>query len=272
MLIVLTAVTVEVLGHGDLSDYGALQRDWFITINHALASAPGQIWSNLTLLGDGAVLLALLSPLILWRPQAWGAMLGAAPFAGALSATAKHWFAMPRPAAVLDPQQINVIGDALTAHNSLPSGHALTIFTGLIALLAVLLPRPAGWRQWSVVAGGLLLAGVLCLSRIAVGAHWPLDLVVGAALGWVAGLLGAALSRRYAGWPQVRRGITGRCLSVVILGLSIALLIRAADTPPGPPALWLAGITAAAVAFCLLVGWPRQPAQPSVISEPARPG
>ncbi len=60
------------------------------------------------------------------------------------------------------------------AHASFPSGHATTAFA-LAALLALLYPR------WA--AGFLALAALIGLSRVVLGAHFPSDVLAGAALG-----------------------------------------------------------------------------------------
>lgn len=183
--------------HLDRTGYWTSQIDWFITLNLALSAWPGQIWSNLTLLGDAAVLIVLLCPLLVWRPQAWAAMLGAAPVAAAIWVTGKYLAAMPRPAAVLDQQHFTVIGDTLSVYNSLPSGHMITVFAATIAVFATLIPQPRSGRDWSSLLAGLPVAAIVCLSRVAIGAHWPLDLLAGAAGGWIAGLSGAALAWRH---------------------------------------------------------------------------
>jgi membrane-associated phospholipid phosphatase len=251
-MVLLTAVAVAT--HADVDRYGEIQRDWFIGLNHLLNVWPEAVWGNLTLLGDAAVLLALLSPLLLFRPQAWMAMIGAAPLASALSILGKRLLEVPRPGAVIDPGQFSFIGHALIAHDSLPSGHAITVFAGLIAVLATLTPRPSDWRQRGLVGAVLLIAIAICLSRIAIGLHWPLDLLGGAALGWLAGLFGAALVRRYQGWRRWRYRPAGRyVLATVGIALGIVLLDRALSAPRGNLVLWLAGLCSLSVSFCLLI-------------------
>lgn len=41
---------------------------------------------------------------------------------------------------------------------------------------------------------GLMFATLLSISRVAVGAHWPLDIVVGRSLGYLAGPSGVYLT------------------------------------------------------------------------------
>jgi membrane-associated phospholipid phosphatase len=70
-------------------------------------------------------------------------------------------------------------GDVPVASQSFPSGHAV-----LIASLAVLV-TPYLRGRWQVVPW-LLVAGV-CIGRVYVGAHNPLDVVAGCGLGMVIG-------------------------------------------------------------------------------------
>ncbi|MET0090922.1 MAG: phosphatase PAP2 family protein [Candidatus Thiodiazotropha sp.] len=216
----------------DQLDYCAIQGDAFIALNRWLNNWPALLWSNLTQLGDGAVLAPLLSVLILWRPQAWAAALAAAPLDALLSVSFKHLEAVPRPADYLDPHQFVVIGHTLKAHNSFPSGHSLTVFACTIAVLVTLYMYERSWRLVALTLVAFVFACAVAISRVAVGAHWPLDVLGGALLGSMAGVVGAALAARYPRWWRLQPGSIPRCVvSVILLLMSLSLFYRAFDKP-----------------------------------------
>ena len=61
-----------------------------------------------------------------------------------------------------------------TAFHSMPSGHTLASFAGLV-MIGMLAPR-AKWFTWT-------LAIVIGVSRVCAGAHWPSDVIFGAVWG-----------------------------------------------------------------------------------------
>jgi membrane-associated phospholipid phosphatase len=84
----------------------------------------------------------------------------------------------PRPLSVLDPAQVHVLLAPLRGYSAFPSGHSAS--AAALATWALLrFGRPA----WPL----LVLALLGGLSRVAVGAHWTVD-VLG---GWTIGVLSA---------------------------------------------------------------------------------
>lgn len=106
----------------------------------------------------------------------------------------------PRPAEVFGAHA-NVILDNAEMHHSFPSGHAafaVLLATSLMPGLAV------GWR-WALAG----FAFLICLSRVVVGAHFPADVLAGAAIAWgVARALRALLN---AFKPHPASPCQGRC-------------------------------------------------------------
>lgn len=228
----------------------------FSTINHAASPWPARVWSALTAIGDASVLFALLSPLVLIRPQALAAVLAAVPVGGLFSVLLKRLFDAPRPAAVLDVAQFHLIGPLLSNH-SFPSGHTISAFAAAVAVLAVLQPAartsgPSAIRFTGFFIAAIGLATAVGISRVAVGAHWPVDVLAGAACGWLAGLSGAAVSRR---WPLLWQGARSqRCLTVVLIGIAVSLLWRPLEYPLGAPIVWL---SVASVVMTAVILWVR---------------
>lgn len=230
----------------------------FLTLNAALAALPEAMWAGLTLLGDSTVLMLLLAPFLLYRPRVWAAVLASVP-AGGLFALAKYWASVPRPPAVL--ADFNLIGAALH-NNSFPSGHSITVFAAAAAVLAVLAPSPRRGGEWLQIAAGLLVALLVAVSRIAVGAHWPLDLIAGAAGGWLAGLSGVLLARHTGWWAWLLLGPGRRVAGVGLVVWGLMLWLQPHETAASVIVLGLAGLCGIGVGLrLLLAGGPVQPTQ-----------
>lgn len=111
----------------------------------------------------------------------------------AAAALLKGVLAFPRPAVALAGGVVRAIGQPDSRY-SMPSGHAT-----YIAVVAASLWPLLQWRGRSVV---MLLVLAVCWSRVALGAHFPADVLFGLALGVVSVLAVAkpveiALQRPY---------------------------------------------------------------------------
>lgn len=162
----------------------------FRALNRWFSVLPDIVWALLSLFGTGWAIYAATAP-ALWRaPRIILAWICAAPLAGVLTRVGKNLADNPRPLEVLGLEGIHVIGEPLFIA-AMPSGHAITAFAGATAIYFALEPgRRLRWLWLFVFA-----LGVAC-SRIAVGAHWPADVSVGAAIGLLSGLTGAWLAGR----------------------------------------------------------------------------
>jgi membrane-associated phospholipid phosphatase len=186
----------------------------FLWINGHAGAATGDVfWANVTVLGDSLVALTLLLWLVGRRGDIVWAVIVAAVVATALSQGLKHVLDVARPAAVLSPDVIHVIGTTYR-RDSFPSGHTTTVFT-VLGVVCLRLER----RAW---AGLLLPVGMfIALARVAVGAHWPMDLLGGAVCGWIAAVCGVWLASR-ASWGEGRWGQT--VIGIFLVAAAIGLI------------------------------------------------
>jgi membrane-associated phospholipid phosphatase len=169
----------------------------FIGANAMAATwLPAFAWAGITNMGSTLGAFCLLSLTLVKWPRWMAAGLLAAPFASLYTHLLKPLLDVPRPPAVLLPETaIHVIGGPLRT-GSFPSGHSLTVFT-LAGILVFCTRRPVAWLA-------VLAAMLIAFSRIAVGAHWPLDLFGGAAGGWVSAAIGCEISKRWRFWDSAR--------------------------------------------------------------------
>jgi undecaprenyl-diphosphatase len=93
---------------------------------------------------------------------------------GLMTELAKYAANRPRPATAL----------VSAPSTSFPSGHALGVMVGVLALLTVVLPfvrRPL--RAWLVAFGSLIVIAI-GIGRVVLNVHYPSDVVAGWALGY----------------------------------------------------------------------------------------
>lgn len=172
------------------------QADLFHAINSGLSVLPEWFWSNLTQLGDAAVIIPLLALALFNKGKSWLPIIYSAPIAGFTCSVLKRVFDTPRPSALLEPGSFIQIGELLKGYNSFPSGHTTTVFVVIIAILCAYFPQPSNRKQQAIVSFGIFLALLIALSRIAVGAHWPLDILFGAGIGAASALIGTKLANK----------------------------------------------------------------------------
>ena len=166
----------------------------FYLLNKSFSTLPDGLWAALSMLGTGWCVYAMASPLLVRAPAVFVSWLCAAPLAGVLTRLGKEWASNMRPLGVLEEKTIHVIGEPLYLA-AMPSGHTMTSFAVATAIYFSLKPQTRKIHLW-------LFALAVCagLSRIAVGAHWPADVAVGAAAGVLSGLVGAWLAQKIS--PQ----------------------------------------------------------------------
>lgn len=165
----------------------------FLYINSSSSYIYPFFWANLTFLGDTLPACLMMLLFIRKKPDlVWSALI-ATLIATVVVNILKYYITSPRPPSVIDKNMINIIGPALFSH-SFPSGHTVTIFT--LAGLFVFYFRSVYLRLFMV-----FLAILIGISRIAVGVHWPSDILAGAALGLFCATGGVYIVER-VGWKR----------------------------------------------------------------------
>ncbi|WP_078311317.1 MULTISPECIES: phosphatase PAP2 family protein [unclassified Mycobacterium] len=148
-------------------DYGIAHTGW-VTAWDVFATA----------LGPGAfrIAVAVVIVVLLVRHQRREAvfLLITVELSALVTELAKLLAGRPRPATRL----VDAYG------SSFPSGHALGVMVGVLALLTVFLPKAvAALRPWLAVLGGVLIL-MIGVSRVLLNVHNPSDVLAGWALGY----------------------------------------------------------------------------------------
>lgn len=178
-----------------MDDLQSFNLDLFFAINNGLKSPLGDVLLGYTTyLGDGMVLypLAILGLLLIDRKRFWanfGLVVLAAILGGAVMQTIKFYFNLPRPLTFFDEAiqrgevMVHVMFEPLRAR-SFPSGHSQTAFT-FAHIFSFLLTRTSFAKQQVRILKILFysLATLTSVSRVYVGAHFPIDILAGAAIG-----------------------------------------------------------------------------------------
>lgn len=181
----------------------------FLFFNQPASPAVAALWAHWTVLGDALLLMVLTLVFVGRRPDVVWAVWVAAIVTTLAVHGLKLWLAVPRPPALLDPAHLQVVGQVLRGE-SFPSGHTTAAFA--FAGVLILSLR----RVWMTVLMLSVALGV-GISRMAVGAHWPVDVLTGAALGWLGACAAMVLTQRWA-WG----------LSLTAQRIMAALLVTAA--------------------------------------------
>ena len=181
--------------------YVQIQKNCFFFINVKLSQFPAIIY-NLTQIGDALIFMSFLTLFILYAPKMWEALLSASLVSAIFSRGLKDLFHVPRPAEAFDNTSFTIIGKTLPGFSSLPSGHSITVFTILTVLLFAFMPKKLHYKILWVFL--LLITGLtLVFTRVGVGAHHPLDVINGSVIGYICGLIGIFISRKYKIWDWI---------------------------------------------------------------------
>lgn len=207
-----------------VNQYISIQKDLLFYLNHSL-STYSSFQYNITQLGDALILFPLLSLFIIYAPKILEIILTSGLFSLLASVTLKKLSVVPRPADIFENGEIVIIGKAIIHHgNSTPSGHSITIFMVTCVLMFALMPKKYICKfLWFLF---MISIGIgISLSRIAIGAHYPIDVAAGCLIGFVTAIIGIKISNKI-NW---RNWITSRydmIFIVLIIIIWMVLLIQ----------------------------------------------
>ena len=218
-------------GSSFIDHYVYVQKDLFFYLNNKLSQFPN-LQFNLTQLGDAMLFYPLLAIFIIYAPKLWEALLTSSFFSLIVSALLKKIFAVPRPAAMFDHDSFTIIGKTLSGKTSLPSGHSICAFIVITTLLFAFMPKKIGYKIiWSIfiISAGLIIT----FSRVGVGAHYPLDVIIGSTIGFIISIIGIAISNRFKlfNWINDKNKLPIFMLALVISGGVIIKKITEINLP-----------------------------------------
>jgi membrane-associated phospholipid phosphatase len=160
----------------------------FLWMNGQHSPFTDPVWLALTTLGDGLLLGIILGAFILVNPRVTVMGLLVMILSSVVVHLVKAAYPTLRPAELL--QSVHVVGPLLRS-GSFPSGHAAASMSAGLAIAHFCSSRVIGAMVMSIA----LLIG---LSRVAVGAHFPADV-----LGGMICALGVFLVFRLTAWPTL---------------------------------------------------------------------
>lgn len=209
----------------------------FHTLNQWTPFFPSNSWQMITFLGDTTASLCLMLFFARRLPAVLWIILLAAFYGTIVSHGMKDFIGALRPAGFLAEDEFYLLGKAFK-QGSFPSGHTLTIF-----ILVSILYHFAQRKSTKVL---LVIFGVTVgASRVMVGAHWPIDVFVGAALG-----IFTTLAAIYTAKRTTRIGFSQAAHYFVLSLLLVATLMMFGHNGGYPGAEWFARLLATtALAF-----------------------
>jgi len=190
-----------------------VNRALFLSLQSWGRSIPELFWASITIVGDALTVSALLLLLARKYPNIVWAGVIAALLTTVVVQSLKHSLVLPRPPLIIPPDELLLIG-AEYQHASFPSGHSTAIWVFVSVWLF-------GAYHWTRAIALLTLASLVALSRVMVGAHWPVDITTGALIGWLGGWAGVMLAKRWH-WGMT---LTGQRIIVGLLLLAAIGLI-----------------------------------------------
>lgn len=202
-----------------------LNKEWMLVLNH-LTPGWDMVWSFITQFGEAGAALLLLLVFTRFSQNGTALALKVYLLGSVLSPGLKSLFASARPMSQFETGVLNTIGQTPSGANSMPSGHSMTAFAAASVLIVCFSLAEKKWRM--ALLG--ILAILVGMSRIMVGAHWPADVLAGAGLGMLVTWLAIQWEQRQPWQHQIEKTGAQRSLLVTEMVLTVYLFTAATAT------------------------------------------
>ena len=184
----------------------AVERRLFRIVNDLPAFLEGPVWLVMQLGNGVMVVVAPIVAALCRRFRLAATLAGAGIAAYLLARYAKDIVVRPRPGALL--HNVHLRPGSTSQGHGFPSGHAAVAFALATVLCLMIGPKLRPFAMALILLG----AAIVGFGRVYVGAHFPFDVVGGAALGIVVAIAAVAVShsiethetRRHRLWQAPR--------------------------------------------------------------------
>lgn len=225
--VIVTVILFLYLNGGlSVDNYIGIQKDTFFLINAKLSQLP-VLQNNITELGNILISFSILSILIFYIPKIWEVLFSASLVSLVFSRSLKELIDVPRPATIFNHSDFTIIGEPAVGFSSCPSGHSISIFTTLVVIMLAIIPIYKSQISKILIQLFFITIGLfLAFSRVAVGAHHPLDVILGCSIGYISAVLGVFINEKYPIWRWISNPRFYPILALLLTTCFILIIIK----------------------------------------------